>query len=787
MARRVGARYVGAPHARVLPLVGAPLNIVLREQLQMRLGGDFAVEQELTGGGMSRVFVANDIALGRRIVVKVLRPEMAAACSVERFRREIQLAASLLHPHLVPLLSAGEADGLPYYTMPLVDGESLRARLNREQRLPIDDAVRLGREIAEALDYAHRRGVVHRDIKPENILLHDGHALVTDFGIARALSRATGGLALTGVGIALGTPAYMSPEQGTGDVELDGRADVYALGCVLFEMLAGAPPYSGLSAQAIIVRHFTDPVPRLGALRPDVSPAVEQAVTRALAKDRRDRFQTAGELARALDDRVGNGSTTPVALTPTERRTDSQRLVAVLPFENMSADPENEYFVDGITEDIIAQLSKIRGLKVIARSSVMRYKKRHQTVSDIARVLGVAHVVEGSVRRSATRLRIVAQLIDAGEEEQLWTETYDRDISDVFAIQSEVAEHIAETLKTRLSTTDKSRLAKKPTEDMEAYNLYLLGRHHYGKVTGADFAKAIEYYRRTIARDPGFARAYASLAEAQFYLGFGYWGIRPRDAFPEAQVHAARALALDTDSADAHAMLGVFLDFYEFKWEPGGAELDRAVELNPSSAMIRLYRAMHRSAMGDFAGAIADRDVACQLDPSAMSTRGNATWILYLARQMDRAIDEGRTLREMEPGSPYAAFSHGLVCAQGGEPLEAVAAFRDAVQLSNRASLYLTTLAYSLAVAGQHDESRVVLRELSAIAEREFVWPMGLAMAHAHLGDTTLALDYLERAYEERVGWMLLAPREPALDILRAEPRCEALMRKIRPAARLDA
>jgi eukaryotic-like serine/threonine-protein kinase len=763
------------------------VNTVLREQLQIRLGSDYAVEQELTGAGMSRVFVANDVALGRRIVVKVLPPEMAASCSVERFRREIQLAASLLHPHLVPLLSAGEADGLPYYTMPLVDGESLRARLAREWRLPIADAIRLGREIAEALDYAHRRGVVHRDIKPENILLHDGHALVTDFGIARALSRATGAVALTGVGIAVGTPAYMSPEQGGGDLELDGRADVYALGCVLFEMLAGSPPYSGLSAQAILVRHFTDPVPRLGALRAEVSVAVEQVVTRALAKDRRDRFQTAGEMARALDERVVAVTTTPVALSPTERRTDSQQPVAVLPFENMSADPENQYFVDGITEDIIAQLSKIRGLKVIARSSVMRYKKRHETVTEIAKALRVAHIVEGSVRRTATRLRIVARLIDAATEEQLWTETYDRGVEDVFTIQSEVAEHIAETLKTRLSTTDKSRLAKKPTEDMEAYNLYLLGRHHYGKVSGADFAKAIDYYRRAIARDPTFARAHASLAEAQFYLGFGYWGIRPRDAFPEAQAHAARALALDGDSADAHAMIGVFFDFYEFNWGPGGAELDRAVELNPSSAMIRLYRAMHRSAMGDFAAAIADRDVACQLDPSAMSTRGNATWILYLARRTEEAIAEGRILREMEPASPYAAFSHGLVCAQGGDPLEAVEAFRDAVRLSNRASLYLTTLAYSLAVAGQRDESRVVLRELSAIAEREFVWPMGLAMAHAHLGDTSIALDHLERAYAERVGWMLLAPREPAFDILRGEPRFESLMRKIRPPNRLDA
>ena len=609
---------------------------------------------------------------------------------------------------------------------------------------------------------------------------------MTDFGIARALSRSAGSTVLTGRGVTLGTPAYMSPEQASGDQELDGRADVYALGCVLFEMLTGAPPFTGLSARAVIVRHLTDPAPRLSALRPDVPVAVEQAITRALAKNPGDRFQTAGELARALDDRVVDVAGRPVTpVAQPERQSERQQFVAVLPFENMSADPENEYFADGITEDIIAQLAKIRGFKTIARSSVMRYKKRHQTVPEIAAELGASHVVEGSVRRSASRLRIVAQLIDATADEQLWTETYDRELADIFAIQSEVAEHIAETLKARLSSTDKSRLAKKPTEDMEAYNLYLLGRHHYGKVSGADFTKAIDYYRRAIARDPSFARAYASLAEAQFYLGFGYWGIRPHDAFPEAQSHAARALALDADSADAHAMIGVFLDFYEFNWAPGGKELDRAVELNPSSAMIRLYRAMHLSAAGDFDAAIADRDTACQLDPSAMSTRGNATWILYLARRTHQAIAEGRTLREMEPGSAYAAFSHGLVCAQGGDPREAVDAFRDAVRLSNRASLYLTTLAYSLAVAGMHEESRAVLRELSELAKREFVWPMGLAMAHAHLGETAVALDYLERAYDERVGWMLLAAREPALDILRDEPRFQELMRKIGSPARV--
>ena len=767
----------------------------LREQLQATLGRGYTLERELAGGGMSRVFVAHERALGRRVVVKILPPDMARDVSVERFRREIQLAAGLLHPHIIPLLSAGDADGLPYYTMPFIVGESLRLRLARDWRLAPDEAIQLAREVAMALDYAHRQGIIHRDIKPENILLHDGHALVTDFGIARAITRSMTASALTVVGVAVGTPLYMSPEQGAGEGEIDGRSDIYSLGCVLYEMLVGEPPFRGKSAAAIAIRHLNDPVPHPGALRPDIPAELDDVVATMLAKDPSDRFASGDDLARALDQALS--ATRPVTasfvrsprVTPSATATsplpahDAARFVAVLPFENMSGDPENEYFSDGIHEEIIAQLSKIRGLKVISRTSVMRYKKTQQPAREIGRALGVSHLLGGTVRRAGQRVRISAQLIDSDADENVWAETYDRDMTDVFAIQSEVAEQIAERMQTRVTPGEHSRINKKPTDDVEAYNLYLLGRHHYNKVTPADFVKALEYYRAAIARDPSFARAYAALADGLFYMGAGYWGVRPHDVYPEAFEAATKALELDPSVAEAHGSLGMLYGWYHYDWKRAAVELARAVELNPSGAMLHVLYAMQLAAEGRFDEALAMRDISCRLDPGAMAIRGNASWILYLARRMDQALDDGRSLRHLEPSSAYGAFSHGLICAQAGQPDEAIAAFRDAVNLSDRASLYLVMLAYALAVGKQPNEARVVLAEVEG-RTTEFIWPMGLAFAYAYLGETDTALDHLQRAYDERVGWMALIGREPALDILRDHPRFQAIARRIVPEQR---
>ncbi|HKR09405.1 MAG TPA: hypothetical protein VJS39_09465, partial [Gemmatimonadaceae bacterium] len=493
------------------------------------------------------------------------------------------------------------------------------------------------------------------------------------------------------------------------------------------------------------------------------------------------RFASAADFAAALATPAPERSVYDSGPTASINKPLLDRFVAVLPFDNMSTDPENEYFSDGITEDIIANLSKIQSLKVMSRTSTAPYKKHAKSVREIGRELGVSHVLEGSVRRAGNKVRIVAQLIDTVTDQHVWAQTFDRELTDIFAVQTEVAENVAHGLHARLSPTDLNRIATKPTNNIEAYTLYLLGRHHYNKVTPDDFVKAVDYLKEAADLDPNFTTALASLAEAYQYLGMGYWGVRPQDAHPEAFKLATKAAQLDPNNGSAHASLGLYYDWYRFEFDKGGAELKKAVELYPSGSMLRMYYAMHLCVVGKFDEAMVHRDIACQLDPSAMAIRGNATWVLYLARRMDQAIEECRSIRQIDPTSSYAAFSHGLVGAQMGDRREGIQAFRDAARLGEGITLYQVSLAYGLAAGGEHVEARDLLARLEELSKKEFVWPMGMGMAYAHLGEESTAMDWLEKAYEERVGYMLMIGRDPALDVLRASSRFQRLAERIGP------
>ena len=385
-------------------------------RLNAALSERYTIDRELGQGGMATVYLAEDVRHGRKVAIKVLRPELATTMGPERFLREIEIAARLNHPHILPLYDSGFADGFLFYVMPYVKGQSLRERLIREKQLPVEEALTIVRQVAAALEHAHVQNLVHRDIKPENILLYEGEAMVADFGIALALSSLPEDR-LTESGLAIGTPVYMSPEQATGQRVLDARSDVYSLGTVLYEMLAGEPPYTGATAQAVIFKHVADPVPAVRRLRKAVPASVDQALQKALAKTPADRFPSTAAFAEALDRPAS------VVLVPPS--------VAVLPFLNLSADPENEFFADGITEDVIAQLSKIRALKVISRGSVMPFKKREQSLREIGARLEAGTLLDGSVRRAGDRVRIVAQLIDADTDHSLWGETYDRRLTDI--------------------------------------------------------------------------------------------------------------------------------------------------------------------------------------------------------------------------------------------------------------------------------------------------------------------------------------------------------------------
>ena len=463
-----------------MPLAAVP------ERLRVALSDGYRLDRELGRGGMATVYLAEDLKHARRVAIKVLRPELIISGEeAARFLREIRIAAHLSHPQIVPVHDSGERDGFLYFVMPYIGGESLRQRLVREGRLPVDEALGIARSVAAALDYAHRQNVVHRDIKPENILLHEGQAVVADFGIARAITVAAAD-DVTARGLAVGTPAYMSPEQAAAERELDGRSDLYSLACVVYEMLTGEPPFAGLNAQATLSRHLVATPPPLRSRRPVVPESVERAVLRALAKSPAERFGTTSEFATALTD---------TGAAPAARR-GNERPVAVLPFVNASPDPDNEYLSDGITDELINALGNIPGLRVASRTSVFALKGRREDVRVLGSEVGASVILEGTVRRSDARVRITTQLTDVADGRLLWSERYDRRMDDIFELQDEIARTIVETLRATFLGDFRDPVARRYTDNLRAWQLYLKGRFAWNKRTRG------RYFQRRTSDSP---------------------------------------------------------------------------------------------------------------------------------------------------------------------------------------------------------------------------------------------------------------------------------------------
>jgi serine/threonine protein kinase len=512
------------------------------DSVKSALESRYTIERELGRGGMATVYLAQDLRHGRSVAVKVLHPELASAVGSERFLREIKLAARLNHPHILPLFDSGEAGGYLFYVMPYIEGESLRDRMNRQGQLSLEDTLGIGRAVASALDYAHRRQIVHRDIKPENIMLNEDMAMVMDFGIAKAVSLA-GSDTITQTGMIVGTPAYVSPEQAAGDIDIDGRSDQYSLGCVVYEMLTGSRPFVGPTAQSVLTKRFTDPVPTLSAALEGVPDEIDQAVSKAMARDAAARFTTSGEFGRAL---VAPTVTTPTAI-PVPEGVQSVKSMAVLPFTNMSADPENEYFTDGMAEEIINSLSKIKSLSVASRTSSFAYNGKTEDIREIGKKLEVSAVLEGSVRKMGNKIRISVQLINVANGYQLWSERYDREIEDVFAIQDEIAQNITKALRVVLSEDEKRAIEKMPTENVEAYDYYLRGRQffHQHRRTSIEFAR--QMFTRAIEIDPEYALAHAGIADCCSIL-YMYFDARESN-LKQADIASRKALQLDTGLA----------------------------------------------------------------------------------------------------------------------------------------------------------------------------------------------------------------------------------------------
>jgi serine/threonine protein kinase/Tfp pilus assembly protein PilF len=727
-------------------------------RLEAALTGRYRIERELGRGGMATVYLADDLKHHRQVAIKVLRAELASVLGSDRFLREVEIAAKLNHPHILPLYDSGDADGFLFYVMPYIKGQSLRLKLQHEKQLSVEEAVAVTRQVASALGHAHAHDVIHRDVKPENILLYEGEAMVADFGIALATGT-TADERLTENGFVLGTPEYMSPEQAMSERALDARSDVYSLACVLYEMLAGEPPYTGQNAQALLAKRLMDPVPAIRRLRAAVPPAVEQALMKALANAPADRFASTGAFAEALT-------------APGHVRAPA---VAVLPFLNISADPENEYFADGITEDVIAHLSKIRALKVISRSSVMPFKKRLQSLKEIGATLGAGTLLEGSVRRVGDRVRIVAQLIDADTDQHLWAETYDRQLTDIFEIQTDVALQIAAALKAELSIDEQSRIRHEPTNDLQAYQLYLQGRHWLVKYTAESMQRGIAYFERAIARDPRYALAYAGVAFAYTEMGEG-GALAPDVAYRLAKAAAANALRLDPKLGEAHCT-AAYLDMVDFDWEGAERKFKRALELSPSSAdSYDLYGRLC-SALERYDEALAMQKRAQELDPLAhQSDLANA--FLRAGRYDEAELEAVRAL-EFDPDYDRGHATLGWAYLKQGMVDKGLTHLERAVSLSPESTQWLAQLGQAYGLVGRVDKAREVLRQLEDRAQRTYVSPYHLAFVYTGLGDQERALDLVERAFQEHAGAVYGFKGSFLLAPLRSHPRFKALLKRM--------
>jgi serine/threonine-protein kinase len=721
---------------------------------------------------MAAVYLAEDLRHARKVAIKVLLPGSGGAQSYEpqRFLREIRIAARLSHPQILPVHDSGEFDGMLYFVMPYAGCESLRDRLTKEGALPIDAAVRITRAVAAALDYAHRHDVIHRDIKPENILLQEGEPVVADFGVATAISAAGGdNIYITDRGFTVGTPAYMSPEQASGDRDLDGRSDIYSLACVLFEMLAGKPPFSGSGARATMARHAIETPPLVRALRPTVTAAVEQALQRALAKTPADRFSTMAEFCDALVA----PPPPPTSLGP------ESRAIAVLPFVNSSADPENEYFSDGITDELITALTKVEGLRVASRTSVFALKSVREDVRVLGARLNVSAVLEGTVRKAGNRLRITVQLTDVTDGRTLWSERFDREMADVFAIQDEIAGTIVRTLRSTLLGELGDPTPVRYTANVRAYSLYLKGRFWWNRRSQAAIKEGIRFFEQAIEEDPGYALAYSGLADS-YALDLDYRGAPVIEGMERAKVEARKAIALDETLAEAHTSLGWVTFIYDWDWIGAEREFSRAIELNPRYSTARQWHSWFLAAMGRFEEALSEGRAAIELDPLSVSIRRSMGWLQYYARHFDGALENLRRALTMNPTSEETHRLLGLVYAQQGLYDEATACFSEAVSNSESDMLSYAGLGHVAALRGRADQARAVLQELEERQRTRYVSPVALAMIQVALGEVDASFDLLEKAHQERRGWLAYLRIEPILDPLRSDPRFARLVERMR-------
>jgi TolB-like protein/Tfp pilus assembly protein PilF len=691
---------------------------------------------------MATVYLAQDCKHDRVVALKVLHPDLAASLGPDRFLREIKLAARLNHPHILPLFDSGAADGFLYYVMPYVEGESLRERLDREQQLPLDDALHHTRAIASALDYAHRQNIVHRDIKPENVMLYEGEAMVMDFGIAKAVS-AAGAETLTQTGMMVGTPAYVSPEQAAGETNLDGRSDQYSLACVLYEMLTGERPFTGATAQAVLAKRFTETVRPLREVRGTIPEYVERAVSRAMSTDVGGRFATAAIFAQAL----ASGLSTPTdTQTVPQPAVSAAKSVAVLPFANMSADPENEYFTDGMAEEIINALTKIQSLRVASRTSSFAFKGKNEDIGEIGRKLKVSTVLEGSVRKMGNRLRITAQLVNVADGYHLWSERYDREMEDVFAIQDDISQAIVKALRVILSEGEKKQIEKaRAAVNVEAYDFYLRGRQYFHQLRRKSLEYARQMFNRAIEIDPEYARAYAGVADSCSML-YMYFDAREFN-IRQADIASQKALELEPELAEAHLARGIAVSLSK-RFDEAEAEFEKAMKLDPKLYEAPYFYGRARMSQGRFAEA---------------------------ARLFERA----GALRPEDFQAPYfhaqAHNSMGMIAERDVALRRAIRLMQARLELNPDDARACNLLAGAFSIMGETAAALDYAERSLAIDPEDPMLLYNVACTYAQLNKPDDALACLERAVDKGFGHKEWIEHDPDLTSIRDTPRFMAI------------
>jgi eukaryotic-like serine/threonine-protein kinase len=773
----------------------------------------YEIIEKLGEGGMGIVYKAHDTKLDRTVALKFLPSHLTASEEdKQRFIREAKAAAALNHPNICTIHNVDEYDGKQFIVMEYIDGVTLREKMadvGSHRDAPLQTMIEFSIQIAKALAEAHEKGIVQRDIKPENIMVDSKNRIkVMDFGLAKLAGRTM----ITKEGTTLGTIVYMSPEQARGD-EADQRSDIWSLGVVLYEMITGQHPFKGEYDQVVIYNILNEDPQSITSLRTDVPKEFEHIVNKCLQKQATHRYQHVDDLladlraiardreihpttlkSRSLSLRTvwGNrifafgfiGMLAIILLVVASRlgflmtRPDIIGSIAVLPLDNFSDDEAQEYFADGMTEALIAELSQIGALRVISRTSVMQYKEVKKPLRQIARELNVDAVIEGSVMRSGDRVRITAQLINARRDQNLWAKSYEKDLSDLLTLQSEVARDIVQEINIKLTPWEQNQLTRVRQIDPEAHVTYLKGRYYWNKFTDEGFRQAIEYFNLAIEKDSSHALAWTGLADT--YILFAVDGFMPpKEVMQKAKVSAAKALQIDDTLAEAYVSWGAYNMFFEWNWMEAEKAFRRAIELNPNSADAHHFYGHYLQAMGRVEEGITATKRALELDPLSLILNSELGWAIYFARRYDEAIAQYKKTLKMDPNFVFAVWSLAMAYSEYGMPEIAIEEMQKFEAVAEHWAVFLAEFGYAYALSGQKTKALEVLHQLEKRSQREFIDPALMVNIYTALGDTRQALDWLDKAYEERsCVWLPWLKVEPKFDPLRSEPRFIALLQK---------